>query len=216
VSATLLSVPPFGGWTEILLVVKAGDTPWQGLVEVADAAAKVQVRLSVGARGQRVAPLPFWVGPGGNAPHVWLDGVPVGRVETPSVGEPSSRVLYGDVGGLGVSGSPAPEDTSGTRISLTAWPETWRAYDAFPLVMMPTGLDRALRPEQEEALAQWVRWGGVVGLIDAWRGTSAGVRPLGAGAGIVAESPEAIRAAHARWAEGRNSADNFSRALLNA
>ena len=117
-------MPATGGWTEVLLVVRAGDGPWRGLVEVAGGAAKVHVRLSVAARGQRVVPLPFWVGPGNDVPKVWLDGVPAGRVLTPPVGGNAFRVLVAEGPGLGASDASLADDARSAREPVTAWPET--------------------------------------------------------------------------------------------
>ena len=214
VSAALHPMPAAGGWTEVLLVLRAGDDPWRGLVEVAGAGAKVHVRLSVAARGQRVVPLPFWVGPGNDVPQVWLDGLPAGRVLTPPVGENASRVLVAEGPGLGVSHASLTDDTQGTRGPLAAWPQTWRAYDAFDLVILPAGLELALRPEQDAALEQWIRWGGAVAAVGTDRGEPVSHRSIDAGVGILAKSPDEARAAYAQWAASRVGINALPQTIL--
>lgn len=198
----------------MLLVVRAGDEPWRGLVEIAGGAAKVHVRLSVAARGQRVVPLPFWVGPGNDVPQVWLDGVPAGRVLTPPVRESAARVLVAEGPGLGASHASLADDVRSTRGPVAAWPETWRAYDAFDLVILPAGLERALRPEQDAALEQWMRWGGAVAAVQADRGQPVTRRSVDAGVGILAENPEQARAAHAQWATSRVGTSALPQTIL--
>ena len=204
-SVTLLSIPAVGGWTEGRLVLKAGDRPWRGVVEVAGTAAKVQVQLAVGARGQRVLSLPWWVAPGAGAPQVWVDGVPTNVVVSLPRAERRPRVLVGEAASLPVTPlNTAADPSESRRVPLAAWPETWRAYDAFDLVILPAGLERALRLEQEAALEHWMRWGGAVGTLKDDR--TAVLRPLGAGAGIVAQSPDALQTAYVGWAKNHSSA----------
>jgi len=207
-------MPATGGWTEVLLVIRAGDEPWRGLVEVAGGAAKVHVRLSVAARGQRIVPLPFWVGPGNDVPKVWLDGVPAGRVLTPPVGENAFRVLVAEGPGLGASDASLADDARSAREPVTAWPETWRAYDAFDLVILPARLERALRPEQDAALEQWMRWGGAVAAVQADRGEPVTRRSVDAGVGIIAGSPDKARAAYTQWAASRVGINALRQTIL--
>ena len=216
VSASLHPMPATGGWMEVRLVVRTGDEPWRGLVEVAGGAAKVHVRLAVVARGQRVVPLPFWVGPGNDVPQVWLNGVPAGRALTPPVGGNALRVLVAEGPGVGASEAGLADDMRSARSPVAAWPETWRAYDAFDLVILPAGLERALRPEQDVALEQWMRWGGAVAAVQADRGEPVTRRVVDAGVGILAESPEKARAAYAKWAASRVGKDVLPHTILRA
>ncbi|HTX53570.1 MAG TPA: hypothetical protein VMD08_09165 [Candidatus Baltobacteraceae bacterium] len=210
-SVALLSVPESGGWAEAQLVLKTGDRAWRGSVELAGGTAKLHIQLALGPRTQRFLVVPWWVAPGAGAPRVWVDGVTVDTVIVPPRSQSRPRVLTSTAKASATAASPALVESEWTQAPLSSWPETWRAYDGFDLVLLPESLGRELRPEQESALERWIRWGGAAAMIrpDA----PEGVRPLGRGAVFVAHNLEALRKAQAAWTQ-RGAGAHLSESLL--
>jgi hypothetical protein len=198
------------GWTEALLIITAGDQAWSGTVAVATAAAKMRLKLSLPARGQRVVPVPFWIAAGSGAPQIWVDGIRIGSMIPSVAGE--TRILLPPQGGESHAGPGLPTGAI-VSLPLSEWPETWRAYEAFELVVLPAASIAALRPEQSHALEQWLHWGGAAAAVEADRTDSGGLKPIGAGAGIAARTAADAWKAYSAWA-ARGGSATVSRALL--
>lgn len=215
-AASTVSIPAGGGWTEVVLVLENGPRPWRGVVQVAGAGAKAHVRLSIPARGQRVVSMPVWIGPGTELPKLWIDGVEAGTVSSPPAAGQRARVVIAELDRQAAS-EPLVEDAAmAVRLGLARLPETWRAYEAFDLVVLPVGGYAALRPAQESALEEWVRWGGALGLKLATDQTMTTAKPVGMGTAIVGDTADEIRGGFARWKREALSGDDPARLAVEA
>jgi phage gp46-like protein len=205
--------PPGPGWIELRLVAESRERPWRGDVTVAGQAGSVRIKLAVPDHGQRKVALPFRVGGADRALDVLVDRTVAARVEVVPNSVKAGRLLIASRGRFEEESTTmtAGGEDRATNVALERLPETWRVYEAFGLVVLPSGGETDLRPAQEAALEHWLRWGGAVGSSGGRRTT---VRPFGAGVAIAGADALEVDRAHDRWR--RTSTRDLGREALRA
>jgi hypothetical protein len=221
VTAWASVLPASGGWIEIVALVENGAVRWRGALAVVGEAARVDLTLALPAHGRRTVTLPFWIRPGEGVPWVGVSGMSRGAMTTSSaLRAPGILAAWEPRAGISPRVLVAEERRDGDgekspgTAAASALPVTRRALDALDLVILPSGWDHRLRPEQQGALEQWVKWGGAVGVVDRSRPPT--TRALGTGLTIVGGTSSDVQAAYVRWAETSASLHGVRRALLDS